>query len=266
MTDIAAIPATHVAAFDGLGAAYSRFRPGYPEALLAQVVALWEERAAPAVALDVGAGTGISTRAWAEALSAKWRVVGLEPNQDMLAQATVSKRGAVVEFRAGQAEELPFEDATFGLVSAAQAVHWFDRPLFYAEAARVLAPGGLLVVVNNDRELDGEGPMPQAEALLERDMPGYSRYYRAIDFEAELDALDWPERVVRFEETWLRPVTPEAFAGLMLSRSKSKPFVARHGQSAAEAMLTALCAPYLDSEGRVPIRYRTRATVALKPA
>lgn len=266
MTDTAAAPATHVAAFDGLGAAYSRFRPGYPEALLAQVVALWEGRAAPAVALDVGAGTGISTRAWAEALNARWHVVGLEPNQDMLAQATVSKRGAVVDYRLGQAEALPFDDATFGIVSAAQAVHWFDRPQFYVEAARVLAPGGLLVVVNNDRDLDGEGPMAQAEALLERDMPGYSRYYRAIDFEAELGALDWPERVLRFEETWLRPMTPEDFAGVMLSRSKSKPFVARHGRKEAEAQLAALCAPALDAEGQVPIRYRTRATVALKPA
>lgn len=47
------------------------------------------------------------------------------------------------------AEQLPFDDASFGLLSVACAFHWLDRKQFMREARRVLWPGGWLVIYND---------------------------------------------------------------------------------------------------------------------
>ena len=71
---------------------------------------------------------------------------------------------------------------------AAQAAHWFDRPRFYREAARVLDGRGLLALVFNCRLWQESPFMEEHERLLERLSPGYTRRYREIDFLAEAAA------------------------------------------------------------------------------
>jgi hypothetical protein len=62
------------------------------------------------------------------------------------ASPQVSKAPVIpnVEFRVGEAEATGLEDACCDLVTVAQALHWFNLPVFYAEAARILRPGGVL--------------------------------------------------------------------------------------------------------------------------
>src|SRR5688500_16255131 len=52
----------------------------------------------------------------------------------------------------GVAESLPLRDACADAVTVAQAFHWFDAPRALAEIARVLKPGGTLLMVWNDRD------------------------------------------------------------------------------------------------------------------
>src|SRR5262249_10917098 len=61
------------------------------------------------------------------------------------------------------------------LVTAATAAHWFDRPRFYAEAARVLAPGGALAIVQNERRWWDSPGLADYECLLEFLVPKYRR-------------------------------------------------------------------------------------------
>jgi SAM-dependent methyltransferase len=104
-------------------------------------------------ALDVGAGAGLSTAALAPYASV---VVGLEPNGDMLVhRRAVAPRGC---FTIGQAEAPPFADGAFDLVTAAGALNYVDLDTFLPQLARVLAPGGCLVVYDfsSGRRIDGD--------------------------------------------------------------------------------------------------------------
>jgi ubiquinone/menaquinone biosynthesis C-methylase UbiE len=118
--------------FDGLAAGYGQFRPDYPGDILQAIAdsARLVEATAP-LALDVGAGTGISTRALAKALGERWRVIGLEPSADMREAASgEAHNGAVIDYREGTSQRLPVANAKAGLILVAQALHWFDRPTF----------------------------------------------------------------------------------------------------------------------------------------
>lgn len=120
---------------------YQRYRPDYPPALFDWLgSAVVGRRAA-----DLGAGTGILTRALSER---GWNVIGVEPNAAMRAAAT--ERGGAA-FVAGSAEATTLPDRSFDLVIGAQAFHWFDLDRALPEIDRIGAPGGRAVAVWNLR-------------------------------------------------------------------------------------------------------------------
>ena len=94
-------------------------------------------------ALDVACGTGQSTLALKEVAS---QVVGTDTSREMLVRAP---REAGVRYVEAPAEDLPFADDSFHLVTVALALHWFERSRFLTEARRVLDPGGWLVIYDN---------------------------------------------------------------------------------------------------------------------
>ncbi len=94
-------------------------------------------------ALDVGCGTGLSTVAL-KALAEK--VAGIDASAAMVALAPNEKG---VGYFVGCAEELPFRENQFEIMTLSQAFHWLDRDKFFEEASRVLRPGGWLVVYDN---------------------------------------------------------------------------------------------------------------------
>lgn len=125
--------------FDGGGLDYARFRPEYPPQLADFLAA-----AAPGrqLAVDVGCGSGQLTQLLARHFD---RVVGVDPSADQIANAVPDAR---IEYRLGPAERLPVPDAAAGLVTAAQAAHWFDLPAFYGEVRRIAQPGAILALVS----------------------------------------------------------------------------------------------------------------------
>jgi SAM-dependent methyltransferase len=94
--------------------------------------------------LDVGCGTGRLAAALAEHEGA--RVLALDVSPAMVEQA----RRHGVNARVGRAEALPFKPGWFDAVVVRMAIHLVDRPRAFAQAARVLAPGGRLVVATED--------------------------------------------------------------------------------------------------------------------
>jgi ubiquinone/menaquinone biosynthesis C-methylase UbiE len=96
--------------------------------------------------LEVGCGTGF----WLGLLHSRGvRVTGLDPSTGMLQKARA--RVPSSELVHGRAEQLPFESARFDRVLCANAFHHFeDKRAFLREAARVLAPGGGLMIVGLD--------------------------------------------------------------------------------------------------------------------
>ncbi len=95
--------------------------------------------------LDVGCGTGVHARAAARRVGPTGRVVGVDPNEGMLAVAAGSPEP--VRWRRGTAEALPFPDGSFDhVVSGFVLMFLTDRTRALAQMARVLTPGGRLTV------------------------------------------------------------------------------------------------------------------------
>jgi ubiquinone/menaquinone biosynthesis C-methylase UbiE len=99
------------------------------------------------VALDIATGGGHTARTFAPHV-AHVTASDITPNMLEAARGFITGQGiANVDFQLADAEQLPFEDSRFDLVTCRIAPHHFpDAPRFVREAARVLQPGGLLLV------------------------------------------------------------------------------------------------------------------------
>jgi ubiquinone/menaquinone biosynthesis C-methylase UbiE len=109
----------------------------------------------PGAVLETAAGSGVVTRALAPRLRAGTRYVVTDLNQPMLDYAATrqgSSSGINIEWQQADALKLPFEDASFDVVFCQFGAMFFpDRTAGYAEARRVLRPGGRFVFTVWDR-------------------------------------------------------------------------------------------------------------------
>lgn len=134
--------------FTGLADVYSKFRPGYPEALADWMYGEAGFSETSTVA-DVGAGTGIFSRVMLNRGSA---VIAVEPNGDMRRQTEkLSDIYKKFTLCAASAENTGISGAKCDFVTAAQAFHWFDSALFKTECRRILKPHGKVLLVWNTR-------------------------------------------------------------------------------------------------------------------
>ena len=123
--------------FSGHASDYARARPRYPPALFGALAVLAPGRS---LAWDAGTGNGQAAAGLAEHFTG---VVATDPSAAQLAEAAPHP---AIDYRSGRAESSGLRKGIVDLVTAAQAAHWFDLPGFYAEAARVLRPGGAIAL------------------------------------------------------------------------------------------------------------------------
>jgi ubiquinone/menaquinone biosynthesis C-methylase UbiE len=117
--------------------------------------------------LEVAAGTGVATRAMAAALPESVSIVATDLNQAMIDHAAAVGTKRAVEWRQADAMKLPFPDASFDAVVCQFGVMFFpDRPKAFAEARRVLRPGGAFVFNAWDRIEDNEFADAVTESLV----------------------------------------------------------------------------------------------------
>jgi SAM-dependent methyltransferase len=129
--------------FSTLASAYARYRSSYGDDLFDLVAEHARRHAHSALrALDLGCGTGLSTRGF---LDRGFAVTGVDVAVPMLDEARAAL-GDRASFYEASAERLPFADAAFGLVVCGQAFHWFVPQPAFAEIARVLERGGLMAL------------------------------------------------------------------------------------------------------------------------
>ncbi len=104
--------------------------------------------------LDLGSGPGMLASAIAERVGAGGAVTGVDVSPDMLAIARGRRPAhgaAIPEYREGSVTALPFPDGAFDAAVSTQVYEYVpDMPLALREAARVLRPGGRLVVLDTD--------------------------------------------------------------------------------------------------------------------
>jgi SAM-dependent methyltransferase len=235
---------------------YVASRPDYPAALFACL-----DAAAPAgppgqpapLWLDVGAGTGLLTRGL---LALGRPVLAVEPSDEMRAAADQAL-GALPGYRsaAGRAEALPVPDACAGMITAAQAFHWFDIPKARAECQRVLAPGGQVALIWNDR-VPGD-PLHQALDEVFARHGGAQRgalvaheerlHVGAFYGTAAVQVQHWPHA---------HPLSEDGLARLVFSRSYMPAADSPAGQQ-ARAELREIFRALAAGQPEVVVRYTT---------
>lgn len=125
-------------------------RPGFPErydavrprppAVLLELLPQLAAAERPRLVVDLGSGTGLSTRFWAQHAD---EVVGVEPNADMRRWAEERTNADNVRYLEASSYETGLPDACADLVGAAQSLQWMDPEPAFAEIARILRPGGV---------------------------------------------------------------------------------------------------------------------------
>lgn len=144
--------------FSGFAALYDQHRPQPPAALLdylSRVVTtnltpqspLRTQRGEVDCVVDLGSGTGLSTRAWADRAA---QVIGIEPSADMRHQAETMIPSPHIRYQAGFSHDTGLPAASANLITCSQSLHWMEPNGTFAEAARILRPGGIFCAYDND--------------------------------------------------------------------------------------------------------------------
>lgn len=197
--------------------------------------------------LDVGAGTGISSRRLA---SGGARVLALEPNAEMRTAAAAHPR---VQYLHAVAESIPLQDALVDLITAFQAFHWFDSHRALPEFHRVLKQSGTLAVVFNER--DHSDPFTREYGEIIRHL---SNNHPAERRERTIDALLESSLFDDRRHSTYRYVQRLDLNGL-IGRARSASYLPSEGQGLQLLIheLSALFRNRVDETGQVALVYRT---------
>lgn len=132
--------------FTGFADQYDKYRPAPPTAL-ADVLCQLVQMPRPQLVVDMGSGTGLSTRYWANRAE---QVIGVEPTLDMRKQAESQTEAANVSYREGFSHRTGLPDACAQIVTCSQALHWMEPQSTFEEARRILEPGGVFAAFDYD--------------------------------------------------------------------------------------------------------------------
>ncbi len=211
---------------------YIRYRPDYPPAildLLDQQCGLTPD----AVVADIGSGTGKLAELF---LRHGNPVIGVEPNEAMRLAAESLLQG-FPKFTSldGRSEAIPLADASVDFIIAGQAYHWFDPDPTRAEFARILRPGGWVVLVWNER--DASAPfLADYEQMLSSLLPDYATVtHKRIDdkdLQTQLGLTSFHKAIFSFKQTFDFP----SLKGRTLSSSYSP----QPGQPGHDELIAAL--------------------------
>ena len=241
--------------FDHVATEYDAARPDYPASLYDVLESALGQPLLRAEVVDVGAGTGIATRALAGRGA---RVVAVDPGPvvlRMLRDRSTSRVRPVL----GDGNDLPLRDGCVDLVTYAQSWHWTDPVRSVPEATRVLHDRGVLAVWWNFLMADGEPWFEEYTARNEAATPSYSRNMREIDHGAPLresGRFGWVRPV---EIPWQRTVSVDDF----VTDQSSHSHVAAQPADARAALLADLRSGLMDAfpGGVAELPYVTRVWV-----
>ena len=156
--------------FDQVAELYDQVRPGYPEELFDDVVALSGLPPHGRI-LEIGCGTGQATAPLARR---GYHIHCVELGAQL---AAVARRNLAayphVEVEVGNFETWPVDHAAFDLVIAATAFHWIDPAVGYRKVAEALKPRGALAIINSQhvRVAEDLGFFDAVQQVYERETP-----------------------------------------------------------------------------------------------
>jgi len=135
--------------FSGFGDVYDQYRPSPPSHLsqILQQLAQIPPDEKPQLVVDLGSGTGLSTRYWSHKAS---QVIGIEPARDMRIQAEKATQDRNITYQEGFSHETGLPDSCVDIVTCSQSLHWMDPQSTFEEAVRILRSGGVFAAFDYD--------------------------------------------------------------------------------------------------------------------
>jgi SAM-dependent methyltransferase len=239
-----------VGCFETVADAYDAARPSYPDEVYDALGPLEGLRV-----LDVGAGTGIATRAL---IARKANVVAVDPGREVLRRATA--RTPELPAVVADGALLPVRADAVDLVCFAQAWHWLDASRRVAEAHRVLRPGGRWAGWWSHARADGEVWFDRYWAEIERSCPGTHRRQRDTDWGNTIGLPGRFDVGRRVTIPWIRVIPVEDW----MTDQASHSYVAALPEGARAPLLRNL-RRVLDAQfpdGEMSIRYETWLWIA----
>jgi SAM-dependent methyltransferase len=168
---------------EGFADHYDGARPSPPAVVLDVLTRCAGGR--PRLVVDLGSGTGLSSRAWAARAES---VVGVEANPAMLARARATTADANVTFVEAYADATGLEAGSADIVTCAQSFHWMEPQPVLAEASRILRSGGVFAAYDYDVVPVVE---PRVDAAFAAHLAARSQARNRLGIEA--GAASWPK-------------------------------------------------------------------------
>lgn len=135
--------------FTGFADKYNAYRP-QPPIVVIDILTQLAQMDRPKLVVDLGCGTGLSTRIWADRAE---EVIGVEPSADMRREAeskTATKGLRNVRYIDGWSYNTGLPDGCADIVTCSQSLHWMEPESTFAEVARILRPGGVFASIDCD--------------------------------------------------------------------------------------------------------------------
>ncbi len=155
---------------------YRAYRPPLHQTILSRALgsSRWN------VAVDIGCGTGWSTKALTQFAE---QIIGVDNNPEMLA-ANEEAKG--IEFRLGNGNDLPVETGTVSLVTMAGVLPYLDKTSLVREIQRIAAPSALVLVYDFRVEM---GPLLKRLPVGSESIPSHYNHADNLDDVGQLEAL-----------------------------------------------------------------------------
>lgn len=233
--------------FDGLATIYNQQRPRYPRAVYALLEQLVDPTP-PLNILDAGSGPGVVLEDLLPTFGPLAHYTAVDISADMV--ATGAERLPEAIWVHSPVEPDLEQRRDLALITVGQAAHWFDRPRFYAAAIQALRPGGVLAIIQNNRDYTRGGFAQAWEELAEAYSPGYTRTYRDFPYAQELAEAFAPADSDHgvYQAEWTLTRSPEDTRGRALSSSKMQAALAAAGDTFEAALDAAIAANTEDGQ------------------
>jgi len=231
---------------------YAKYRPTYPSAVI-DILRAECGLTADSVIADIGSGTGILSELFLKNANP---VFGIEPNAPMrdYAEQALRQFSNFVSV-AATAESTTLDPASVDFVIAAQAFHWFDQAESRKEFARIIKPGGWIVLIWNERRLDSTPFLRDYESLLLRYSTDYA-HVRHENVDSEISGFYSPARVMLKSIDNLQHFDFESLKG----RTRSASYTPEPGNPGFETLFSELEEIFKahKKDGMVTVEYDTR--------
>ncbi|MDN3549796.1 class I SAM-dependent methyltransferase [Mucilaginibacter aquaedulcis] len=159
---------------------YVKYRPHYP----AEIIDFLQDNYGLTIhklIADIGAGTGISTELF---LDAGYQTIAVEPNTEMR-QKAIELLSPYPGFSTtdGTAENTGLSAGSMDAVIAGQAFHWFNATETRKEFKRILKPGGIVVLIWNERKTSSDFEKEYDQLIITHGQDYVKIDHRNIDIE-----------------------------------------------------------------------------------